>query len=91
MRKFLIRKYRKKCDLSNNPSSTIEFDLPKTSEVTVKIFNILGEEVATLVLENLKAGSHKYTWNASSLASGVYIYKIQAGNFQQTRKMVYLK
>jgi len=74
-----------------NPSTTIEFDLPKSSEVTLKVFNILGEEVATLVSDRLSAGSYSYEWNASNLASGVYLYRLEAEGFVQTRKMILMK
>lgn len=74
-----------------NPSTTIEFDLPKTSEVTLKIFNILGKEVATLVSDRLSAGSYSYEWDASQLASGVYLYRLQAGTYVETKKMILLK
>lgn len=74
-----------------NPSTTIAFDLPETGQVTLKIFNILGEEVATLVSERLSAGSYSYEWDASDLASGVYLYRLQAGNYVKTRKMVVMK
>ena len=74
-----------------NPSTTIEFDLPKTSAVTLKVFNILGEEVTTLVSDRLSAGSYSYDWDASSLASGVYLYRLQAGDYVQTRKMVLMR
>ncbi|MHC4321629.1 MAG: T9SS type A sorting domain-containing protein, partial [Planctomycetota bacterium] len=74
-----------------NPSTTIEFDLPKTSKVTLKIFNILGEEVATLVSDRLSAGSYSYEWDASNLASGVYLYRLEAGDFVQTKKMILLR
>jgi hypothetical protein len=71
-----------------NPSTTIEFDLPKTSNVTLKILNILGEEVAKLVSDNLSAGSYSYEWNASNLASGVYLYRLQVGDYVVMRKMI---
>jgi hypothetical protein len=74
-----------------NPSTTIAFDLPKTSKVTLKVFNILGEEVVTLVSEKLSAGSYSYEWDASNLASGVYLYRLQAGNNVETRKMVLMR
>ena len=74
-----------------NPSTTIEFDLPKTSEVTLKIFNILGEEVAMLVSDRLSTGSYSYEWDASNLASGVYLYRLQAGEYVETRKMVLMR
>lgn len=74
-----------------NPSTTIEFDLPKTSEVTLKIYNILGEEVEKLVSDRLSAGSYSYEWDASNLASGVYLYRLEAGEFQDVEKMVLIK
>jgi hypothetical protein len=74
-----------------NPSTTIEFDLPKTSEVSLKVFNILGEEVATLVSDRLSAGSYSFEWDASNLASGVYLYHLQAEGFVKTRKMILMK
>jgi predicted GH43/DUF377 family glycosyl hydrolase len=74
-----------------NPSTTIEFDLPKTSEVSLKVFNILGEEVATLVSDRLSAGSYSYEWDASKLASGVYLYRLETEGFVQTKKMILMK
>jgi hypothetical protein len=81
-----------------NPTTTIEFSIPKADFVTLKVYNILGEEVATLVSERLAAGSYKYDWparssggDASSLASGVYLYRIQAGEYRDTKKMVLLR
>jgi photosystem II stability/assembly factor-like uncharacterized protein len=74
-----------------NPNTTIAFDLPKTSEVSLKVFNILGEEVATLVSDKLSAGSYSYEWDAINLASGVYLYRLQAGGFVKTQKMVLIK
>ena len=75
-----------------NPNTTIEFDLPKTAEVTLKIFNILGEEVATLVSDRLSAGSYSYEWTRTGgIASGVYLYRLQAGDYVETRKMVLLR
>ena len=74
-----------------NPSTTIEFDLPKSSEVTLKVFNVLGEEVTTLVSDRLSAGSFSYEWDASNLASGVYLYRLQAGSYVETRKMILMR
>lgn len=74
-----------------NPITTIAFDLPKSSEVTLKIFNILGEEVANLVSGRLSAGSYDYEWDASSLAGGVYFYRFQAENFVETKKIVLIR
>jgi hypothetical protein len=59
--------------------------------VTLKVFNILGEEVATLVSDRLSAGSYLYEWDASNLASGVYLYRLQAGDYVETRKMVLMR
>jgi hypothetical protein len=74
-----------------NPSTTIEFILPKSEFVVLKVYNILGEEVANLVNDKLQAGSHTFTFDGSNLASGIYYYRIEAGNFVKTSKMVYLK
>jgi len=74
-----------------NPVTTIEFTLPKTSEVTLKIFNMAGEEVVTLVSEKLSSGSYSYEWNASNLASGVYLYHLETEGFVETRKMILMK
>ena len=74
-----------------NPSTTIEFDLPKSCEVTLIIYNLLGEEVITLLSASLLSGSHSIEWDASDLASGVYLYRLQAGNYVETRKMVLMR
>jgi len=74
-----------------NPSTTISFYLPRTSQVSLKVFNVLGEEVATLVSDQLVAGSHSFEFNASDLASGVYIYQLTAGSYSAVKKMVVLK
>jgi polyhydroxybutyrate depolymerase len=71
-----------------NPTTDIQFSIPKTEFVTLKIFNLLGQEVTTLVSEKLTPGEYKYSWDASSLASGVYLYHLQAGEFTETRKMI---
>lgn len=74
-----------------NPSTKIEFSIPASSQVELKVFNILGQEVATLVNESLKAGNHAVTFDASRLATGVYLYRISAGTFVSTKKMLLLK
>ncbi len=74
-----------------NPNTTISFSIPKNEFVTLKIYDILGKEVTTLVNEEMNAGSHTKIWNASNLSSGIYFYKLQAGQFTQTRKMNFLK
>jgi len=74
-----------------NPSTRIEFSIPITSNVQVKVFNVLGQEVATLANETLKAGKHAVTFDASKLASGMYFYRITAGEFASVKKMLLLK
>jgi parallel beta-helix repeat protein len=74
-----------------NPSTTIEFTLPNHEFVTLKVYNILGEGVATVVSEKLMAGKYEYNWNAIGLASGVYFYKLETGKFAQTRKMLLIQ
>jgi hypothetical protein len=74
-----------------NPSTTIKYDLPVDSRVTLKVFNILGEEVVTLLDEPQKAGYRSITLNASNLASGVYFYRLRAGHFVASRKLLLLK
>lgn len=74
-----------------NPTTTIEFSLPKASFTTLKIYNILGEEIVTLVSENLSAGIHKYHWNANALASGVYFYKIETDRQSLMKKALLIK
>ncbi|MBU0473728.1 MAG: T9SS type A sorting domain-containing protein [Bacteroidetes bacterium] len=74
-----------------NPTTTINFSLPETGIVTLKIFNVLGQEVATLVNGNLGIGNHQINFDASKLSSGVYMYTIQAGDFTATKKMMLMK
>jgi hypothetical protein len=74
-----------------NPSTTINFSLPNNEFVTLKVYNILGGEVATLVNRELTAGSYEFDFNASNLASGIYFYELKAGNFAEIRKMNLLK
>jgi photosystem II stability/assembly factor-like uncharacterized protein len=74
-----------------NPTTTIEFELPKSSEVSLKIFNLLGEEIATLLSASLLSGTHSVEWDASAIPSGVYLYRLQTGNQVETRKMVLMR
>jgi hypothetical protein len=74
-----------------NPSTVISYQLPISGNVTLKIFDALGREVATLVDEYKNAGSYNIEFDASILPSGVYFYQLQAGSFVQTRKMVLLQ
>jgi len=74
-----------------NPSTTIQFSIPKSESVTLEIYNLLGQKVATLVNEKLNAGSHTMFWNAAGFTSGVYLYRLQAGNYSEMKKLVLLK
>ncbi len=74
-----------------NPSTTISYQLPVSGQVTLKVFDILGKEVATLVNTQQSAGIYQIEFDASQLTSGVYVYRIDAENFVQTKKMVLLK
>ncbi|MDZ7267059.1 MAG: T9SS type A sorting domain-containing protein [candidate division KSB1 bacterium] len=74
-----------------NPTTVISFSLPASVKVKLEVFNALGQKVATLVNHKLPAGSHTATWNAASMPSGIYFYKLEAGSFSQTRKMVLAK
>jgi len=74
-----------------NPVTTIAFDLPRNSDVTLTIYNIMGEKVETLVSSGLKAGHYEVNWNARSVSSGIYFYTINAGSFTDTKKMVLMK
>ena len=74
-----------------NPVTTIEYSIPQAGVVTIKIYDILGREVTTLVNEEKQRGNHIVKFNASNLASGIYFYKLQAGNFVESKKMILLK
>jgi hypothetical protein len=74
-----------------NPSTQIEFNLPGALKVDLKVYNILGQEVATLLNETLTPGRHSVTFNAGSLATGVYIYRINAGGYTSAKSMLLLK
>ena len=74
-----------------NPSTTINFTIPNTELVSLKVYNILGSEVATLVNENLAQGAYKFNFDAQGLASGIYLYELNAGSFREIKKMNLLK
>jgi hypothetical protein len=75
-----------------NPATTIQFDLPRASDVTIEVFNVLGQRVATPVDGEMPAGFHKVSWNSGNQASGVYFYRLTAnGNVIDTKKMMLLK
>ena len=74
-----------------NPTTIISYQIPYESKVVLKVFNILGEDVATLVNEDKASGSYNVQFNAINLSSGVYFYQIKADNFVDTKKLVLLK
>ena len=74
-----------------NPSTMIEFQIPNSRYVTLEIYNVLGQKVATIVSEKLNPGVYKYEWQAHNLPSGIYYYRLQAGEFEKVRKMILLK
>lgn len=74
-----------------NPSTIISYQLPTNGYVTLKIYDLLGQEIATLVNEQKSAGKYEVKFDAGNLASGVYIYRIQAGEFNASKKLMLLK
>jgi hypothetical protein len=74
-----------------NPSTTINYAIPFDNLVTMKIYNVLGQEVFTLVNEQQKAGRYQASFDASRLSSGAYFYRIEAGSFSSLKKMMLLR
>lgn len=74
-----------------NPTTVISFQLPVISNVTIKVFDVLGNEVATLVDEEKSAGIHQVNFNFKGLSSGIYFYRIKSGNYSETKKMIFQK
>lgn len=74
-----------------NPSTTIRYALPQSAKVKLVIYDLLGREISTLVDAEQEAGWKEIVWNASNVSSGIYFYKLQAGNFAETKKMIVLK
>ena len=69
----------------------IKYQLPMVNDVELNIYNILGQKVATLVNERQQAGFHQVEWDASGFASGIYFYRIEAGEYQDVKKMILLR
>ncbi len=74
-----------------NPATKIRYELPERSFITIRVYDVLGKEIATLVNEEKLSGSYEVEFNRNGLASGIYYYRITAGNFSQTKKMILLK
>lgn len=90
---FTVNEYKLEQNYPNpfNPVTTIQYKIPMEGFVQLKIFNILGQEVKTLVNMNQPAGNYKVIFDASSLSSGVYLYQINVNNYQMTKKMILMK
>jgi hypothetical protein len=89
----LPKEYKLLQNYSNpfNPSTKIGYELPNAGFVELKVFDVLGNEVANLVNGEMNAGRHEITFNAKNLSSGMYFYRIKAGNFVKTMKMILMK
>ena len=74
-----------------NPVTMIRYQIPTAETVSLKVYDVLGKEVATLVSGRQEAGSYAVPFNASGLSSGMYFYRLQAGSFVETRKMMLVK
>ena len=74
-----------------NPATVIHFSVAQPVHATLKIYDMLGQEAATLVDENLDAGTYDRYWDAEGFAGGVYLYRLTAGSFSQTRKLIIVK
>jgi hypothetical protein len=74
-----------------NPTTLISYSLPKLSRVVLKVYDLLGREVSTLVSEEKSQGTYKVEFNGRQLSSGVYFYTLRAGDFVQTKKMLIMK
>ena len=74
-----------------NPSTKIQYSVPQSSNVIIKVVDILGNEIETLVNEEKPIGTYELTWNAANLPSGVYFYQLKAGSFVETKKMILVK
>ena len=93
MKSILLSKFDLKQNYPNpfNPSTTISYDLPLPSHVLLQVYDVQGREVVTLVNEKMNAGMHAVEWNAASLASGVYLYRLQVKNYSETKKLILLR
>jgi flagellar hook assembly protein FlgD len=74
-----------------NPATNIRYSIKENGIVTIKIYDILGKEIATLVNEKQSPGMYEVTWDASQYSSGIYFYKLTAGEFSEVKKMILIK
>ena len=74
-----------------NPSTIIKYQIPKLTNVKIEVFNLLGQKVETLLNKPMPSGSHEVEFSANNLASGVYLYRIIAGEYQEVKKMILLR
>jgi len=74
-----------------NPSTTIMIDVPEAGHIRLAVYDLLGHEVAELATGNVEAGRHSYSFDASGLPSGIYLYRLESAAFSQTRQMMLLK
>ncbi len=74
-----------------NPSTSIKYSIPQSSNVTLKVFDVLGSEIITLLNKEQSAGNYEVEFDGSDLTSGIYFYRLQAGDFVETKKMILLK
>ena len=74
-----------------NPSTTIQYSLSGSQFITLKVYDVLGNEISTLIDEHKQAGSYEISFNASSLPSGIYFYRLEIGSYRETKKMILLR
>jgi hypothetical protein len=74
-----------------NPTTTIKYSILSEEFVTLRVYNAIGEEIRTLVNEIKEAGNYEFTFNAENLASGIYYYRLNAGEFSANKKMILIK
>jgi hypothetical protein len=88
-----VKKYELSQNYPNpfNPATTIRYSIPVSSQISLKVYDVLGNEAASLINENKEPGSYKVEFDASGLSSGIYFYKLEAGDFRQIKKSVLLK
>ena len=89
----IVKTYRLHDNYPNpfNPVTTIKFEIPVSCRVSLKIYDILGREAATLIDTRLDAGMHIISWDASRFSSGIYFYRLAAGDFTQSKRMILVK